>query len=323
MQFGLAPGQDSKRLPGAIQESVLAEELGYESVWFYERHFDWVHSPSPMTMLAAVATRTSRIRLGTSILLLPLYHPVKLAEDTAVVDVISGGRLILGVASGYVDKENAGFGVPPSLRVKKLEEGVTLIRRLWTQDSVTFHGQTISVDDLTIYPKPVQEPCPPVWVGGVVPSAIRRAARLGDQLILGASGTFEDLRQRSRLFREEALAQGRHLAHSGVATVRMVFVSKNSAEVRSMKEARKSVVRDLYAGWKHSDYVSPASPEDVENRAIIADPETCISRIKELEKNGVSYLICGTHLPGFPREPFVRSMELFASSVMPYVKAPA
>lgn len=122
----------------ALEEVAEADRLGFDTVWMSEHHFSGDgFLPSPLVMAAAIAARTRRIRIGTSIMVLPLHHPLRVAEDAAVVDLISGGRLILGVAAGYTEAEFAGFGIDRKQRASRLEEGVDIIRQAHTAGRVT------------------------------------------------------------------------------------------------------------------------------------------------------------------------------------------
>src|ERR671939_608785 len=132
MRFGLSPLQGGGSFEQTIQECERAEAAGFDSVWLGEHHNSPVLYPSPLLGLAAIAARTQRVRLGTGVLLLPLYHPVAVAEEGAMVDLISGGRLTLGVGVGYAEEDFAAFGVSVKQRASRLEEGVSLLHRLWT-----------------------------------------------------------------------------------------------------------------------------------------------------------------------------------------------
>ncbi len=132
-------------------------------MWLSEHHFlEDGYLPSLLPIAAAAAARTKRLLIGTSVLLLPFHNALRVAEDAAVVDIISGGRFMLGVGLGYRLEEFRTFGVPVKERVARLEEGLEVIRRAWTQERVTFHGRYYHLDGVTVTPKPVQQPHPPI-----------------------------------------------------------------------------------------------------------------------------------------------------------------
>ncbi|HEX2171072.1 MAG TPA: LLM class flavin-dependent oxidoreductase, partial [Dehalococcoidia bacterium] len=162
------------------EEAQLAESLGLDGCYFVEHHQQPGIVASPLTLAAAVAAVTERITIGTGIIVLPLYHPVHVAEDCATIDRISRGRFVLGVGLGYQAVDFGAFDVPIRQRVSLFEESVEVIRRLWTEDNVSFAGKRYRLDKVRLYPKPLQDPHPPIWLAGAAEEAVKRAARLGD-----------------------------------------------------------------------------------------------------------------------------------------------
>ncbi|HEX2056554.1 MAG TPA: LLM class flavin-dependent oxidoreductase, partial [Nitrospiraceae bacterium] len=165
LRIGLSPLQGEASFGETLRECERAEAAGFDSIWLGEHHNNRVLYPAPLVGLAAIASRTSAILLGTGVLLLPLHHPVTIAEEGAMVDVISGGRLILGVGAGYAPEEFAAFGSPLKERGSRLEESASLLQRLWTETNVSHHGRHYHVDNATVTPRPVQRPRPPIWFG--------------------------------------------------------------------------------------------------------------------------------------------------------------
>src|SRR5262245_6689831 len=166
-----------------LDQIVRAEELGYVKVWLTEHHFtEDGYNPSLLPTAAAVAARTSRIRIGTFVLLLPFQHPVRVAEDATCVDILSNGRFDLGVGQGYAAKEFQALCMPREERSARLAEGEQLIRRLWNEETVSFDGKFTRVKDLTLSPRPVQRPMP-LWIGARAEKATRRVGRMGCHLM--------------------------------------------------------------------------------------------------------------------------------------------
>src|SRR3990172_4766580 len=154
--------------------------LGYDSVWTSEQVFFYFPPFDALTPLAAVAALTSRIRLGTAVLLLPLRPAALAAKEITSVDVISGGRLTLGIGvGGEYPKEFQAVGVPVGERGARTDEAIQLLRRLWTEENVSFDGRFTKLDGVTLQPKPAQRGGPPLWVAGRPEAAVRRAGRLG------------------------------------------------------------------------------------------------------------------------------------------------
>ncbi len=202
MKFAIAPTQWDDRYEEFLEDGQLAESLGFDALLLAEHHF-WKHataSGSPLLALAGLAQRTRTLKLGTGVILLPLYHPVHVAEDAAFVDMMSAGRLILGLGQGYVQEEFDAFQVPLRQRGSRLEEGARLIERLWTEEAVDFEGRYTQVKNLTIFPRPVQKPRPPMMFGGWADKAVTRAARLGDGWMGGPSGHLEGLKECRTVF---------------------------------------------------------------------------------------------------------------------------
>ena len=236
--------EDAQALVGLASR---AEELGFDSVWVHDHVFNVGHvfdriggKPyyEPLTLLSFVAARTRRVRLGTSVLVLPYHNPIRLAKTAATLDVLSGGRLILGVGVGLVEKEIRAMGSPFAERGAFTDEAIAVMRSLWTEDEPNFEGKYHRFAGMKFSPKPLQKPSIPVVIGGVSRAAIRRAARFGDGWQpLGLSP--EALGQGIALLRTEAQARGRDastipvsIAMSlGVSTSRRYALGKDPAEI--------------------------------------------------------------------------------------------
>src|SRR6187402_1182849 len=183
MKFGIIPTEGGALFQEALEEVVLAEKLGFDSVWMEEHHSIPGHYwPSPLIVLAAFGARTERILLGTDVIVTPFYHPVRLAEDVAVIEALTGGRLILGAAIGYRPDEFALYDAEFERRGGQLEELIGLLRPLWAGESVDHDGRFYKVHG-RIEPVPTVEP--PIWIGGWGPVTIRRAAELADAWVPG------------------------------------------------------------------------------------------------------------------------------------------
>lgn len=167
--------------PALVAAARQAEALGIDAVLFGEHHgAPQQRFPALLNLLSALAASTSTIRLGTSVVLSALENPVRLAEEAAQVDVISGGRLILGLGLGYQPADFQHFGVPFAQRRSRFEEGIAVLQRAWAERPFSFSGRRYRFDGVSVYPLPVQQPHPPIWLAGWTPPGVRRAARLGD-----------------------------------------------------------------------------------------------------------------------------------------------
>jgi probable F420-dependent oxidoreductase len=246
--------EDAQALVGLASR---AEELGFDSVWVHDHVFNVGHvfdriggKPyyEPLTLLSFVAARTRRVRLGTSVLVLPYHNPIRLAKTAATLDVLSGGRLILGVGVGLIEKEIRAMGSPFAERGAFTDEAIAVMRSLWTKDEPSFDGKYYRFAGMKFSPKPLQKPSIPVVIGGVSRAAIRRAARLGDGWQpLGLSP--EALGQGIALLRTEAQACGRDVSKIpvsiamslGVSTPRRSALGKDPAEVVNNAKAYASL----------------------------------------------------------------------------------
>jgi len=164
-----------------IELAQAAERAGFESITLGQHHFMADVVSDPFSLLAAIASHTTELRLATCIYLLPLHHPLHVAEQIATLDEISGGRAVLGAGVGWSPHEYSAYGASTRERGARMEEALTVLRRVWTEEDVAHEGRFWSFPSLTLHPRPIQRPHPPLWVAGVAPKAVERAARLGDQ----------------------------------------------------------------------------------------------------------------------------------------------
>src|SRR5712664_103494 len=200
-----------------IAEAQLAEASGFDSCFFGEHHQDKDgFLPSPLIVATAVASRTRRLNVGTSVILLPLHHPVRVAEDVITLDLVSKGRVILGVGIGYQPADFRAFNVPMEHRVELFEEGVEIIRKCWSGEPFSHRGKHYTLEDVQIRPRPFQQPTPPLWIGASVPAAIRRAGALADAFVATPSTTLESAMRQVEAYKDAARKAGR--------TPRVVFM---------------------------------------------------------------------------------------------------
>lgn len=312
--------QDSTALYAAVLDQVeRAEALGWDDVWVSEHHFvEDDYAPSLLPLAAALAARTKHIRIGTSVLLLPLHDPLRVAEDAATVDVLSGGRLEFGVAGGYRREEFEGFGVPRSERARRLEEAIPLLRRLFAGETVTSAGPFYPCCEVSLHPKPVQARLP-LWIGGFSEPAARRAARLGDGYIaIGPVGPLV------ALCRDELGRQGRSFETFQVAAGLPWLLVARDPE-RRWREAREHFLyqMNLYAAWFAEAGMQVAntarSDEDLQAQGVlVVTPEQAAERIRRyVQENAVTRFYGWTVPPGLPPGWSDEHVELMAREVIP------
>jgi len=319
-----------------IEQAVLAEELGYDHIWTTEHHFaDDAWSPSLLPILSAMAMKTSRIRLGTYIIVLPLHNPVRVAEDAATVDILSNGRLDLGVGQGYWLSEFASFGIPRKERAARLEEGTEIIRRCFTQDSFSFEGKHYNLREVILAPKPVQKPHAPIGIAAMAEKSVARAARLGYHL--GGSGGV-DLQQ---MYDAGLQQHGRNTDDYHIAQLRAVYVAESREQAWDDVEAHLYYMMSSYdrrfkeaddLPWSDSVMSTPTVPPVGELRhvkdlsffqapLIVGTPDDAIQEIKRYSaETRVTHLVMWMQMAGLDPKKSQRSMELFAKEVMPHFR---
>ena len=327
MRFGFIPSEGGHLFEQSLREVCYAEELGFESVWLEEHHGVKNHYwPSPMTCLAGYATRTSKLLLGTDVIVLPFYHPVRAAEDAAMLDVISGGRFVFGVAIGYRPEEFALYDVPLKNRGARYAEAIGLIKQLWTEDDVTFAGRYFRVEHAKIEPKPIAEPHIPLWLGGWGELSLKRAAELGDAWVPGPTARLQKLLDAQAIYHQHLSDLGKDPRSFPRPLTREVIVAETAEQARELAEKHLLVnYRDEYGGgWSHpligaEDSAPVGQLEELgRDRFIIGDPDDCIAKINRFQGTfGVDHLICRLYFPGMAHQHIMRELELLAKEVIP------
>ena len=322
LKVGFIPIEGGHYYPEALEEVIRAEELGFDSVWMEEHHSVTNHYwPSPLPVLAGFATRTSRLVLGTDIIVAAFHHPVRLAEDVAMLDVISNGRLVLGIAIGYKPDEFALYGVELEKRGARFEEQLAIMKGLWTQERIQFKGTYYTLEG-RLEPKPVQKPHPPLWIGGWGDITLRRAATLADNWIPGPTADLARLLAGKKQFLERRRAAGL-AAPTEWPLTRDVIIADSDQRARELAEQHIMVAyrREYAGGWRHP-FIDASVATDLdklmEDRFIIGGPEQCVRRLRRfVEQYGMTHLICRMFFPGMPHAHIMRGLELLAREVLP------
>ena len=323
LQVGFIPIEGGHFYRDALEEVVRAEDLGFDSVWMEEHHSVTDHYwPSPLPVLAGFATRTTRMRLGTDILVAPFYHPVRLAEDAAMLDVMSGGRFVLGIAIGYKPDEFALYGAALEKRGARFEEQLAVMKALWTEDRVAFHGTYYTVDG-RLEPRPVTRPHPPVWIGGWGDITLRRAATLADNWVPGPTADLARLLAGKQQFLANRRAAGRTEAVTEWPLTRDVIIADTDREARELAEKHIMIsYRKEYAGgWRHP-FIDASIATDLDalmkNRFLIGGPDQVVRALRPfVTEYGMTHLICRVFFPGMPHRHIMRELELIAKEVRP------
>jgi probable F420-dependent oxidoreductase len=323
LQVGFIPIEGGHYYRDALEEVVRAEDLGFDSVWMEEHHSVTDHYwPSPLPVLAGFATRTTRMRLGTDILVAPFYHPVRLAEDAVMLDVMSGGRFVLGIAIGYKPDEFALYGAALEKRGARFEEQLAIMQALWTGERVDFRGTYYTVEG-RLEPKAVTRPHPPVWIGGWGDITLRRAATLADNWVPGPTADLARLLAGKQQFLANRRAAGRTEPVTEWPLTRDVIIAETDREARELAEKHIMIsYRKEYAGgWRHP-FIDASIATDLDalmkDRFLIGGPDQVIRALKPfVAEYGVTHLICRVFFPGMPHRHIMRELELIAKEVRP------
>ena len=270
------------RSPDAIDIAAVrhvaqrADALGFRDLWVTENTLDHVFCFDSVVALTYAAAVTTTIRLGVSVMVLPLHHPIHVAHQVATLDYLSNGRAILGAGLGR-DHHYTQFQVPLERRVRRFRESVELIKALWTESKVSYHGSIFQLDDATMSPKPVQKPHPPIWFGGAHPDALRRAATIADGW-MGSGGSSLAAFSRSVSILKAELERARRDPATFPISKR-VFLSVHE---------RSEVARAELHRWFSTVY---KNPEGADASGIHGTPEQLRARIEELVATGANHLL--------------------------------
>lgn len=311
-----------------FEQIELAERWGLELCWFTEHHFlEDGYLPNFVPVAGAAAARTTTMRFSTDICLLPFRHPVRLAEDLAILDNISDGRMELGVGMGYAMGEFNGFGIPRSRRVSLTEECLEVLRLAWSGERFSFAGKRYDFEDLRVTPDPVQPGGPPLWMGATSLASARRAARF-DTNLLPQGARHEVLDP----WAEELRATGRDPGTYRVGIIRGVFVTDDPerewAPIAEAERYRRNVYGQLLKAA--NDQVMGGRPAKGERPNIplsplawtVGDVEHCVGELTEfMREHQVTDLVTWGGPPGLAPSVMNASLERFATEVVPQLRA--
>jgi alkanesulfonate monooxygenase SsuD/methylene tetrahydromethanopterin reductase-like flavin-dependent oxidoreductase (luciferase family) len=340
--FQKPPGwSDQDVFDAELAQITTAEELGFDGVWLAEHHFQWYGIATDLMVLAGwVAARTSRIRIGTAIVTLPFHNPVRLAEQAATVDLISGGRLDFGVGRGYQAAEYAGFGVSMDESKERFAECVEVLLKAWTEETFSFDGRFTKVEDVTVLPKPVQKPHPPVYVASwMTPETVRYAAEHGFPIMAPAGLASDQIKTNYQLYRDTLASLGKSAAGLDLPALVHIYVDDNDRRAwevgteHSMRYGASLVTLGSpvqkggglsreYEAYREFGEAGRVVKENRQELMLFGNPDTVAKRIEWMRNElGVNYIMCWMNMGGLPQAKVLRSMELFAEEVMPRFRA--
>lgn len=327
-----------------VRLAVQADRLGLDSFWLGEHHFSR-HGilADTMVMASHIAARTERIRIGTAVIVLPLHHPVRVAEQVAIVDHLSGGRIDLGVGIGYQQREFAGLGVDIDEARARFIESLDVLVRAWTEEPLVYEGDHVRIaeeDAISVYPKPLQQPHPPIYQAvSTTPASIDLAASRGLPVIVG--GPTDVLGRAPEViahWRERMLAHGRDPGGHDLPCLQNVFVAESdeaaraalervdaSWSLRVLRQVGSPIGRDgkVPEGYEHwvqrwqQSQLAGGEAARTDVPQLFGSPDTVAGQVQALHDQGVEHIFGRFTIPGVPFEQVRRSLELFATEVVP------
>lgn len=327
MKFGIFSVVDHypnelERTTGQLFEELLeqveaADQLGFDSFWIAEHHFhEYGNIPRPALWMAAAAQRTTQIKLGASVVVLPFDHPLRTAEDFAMVDILSKGRLTLGVGSGYLKHEFEGFGVSGAEKRTRFDESLEILRRAWTGERFSFDGEFYQVKDVKLNVVPIQQPHPPMHVAILSNAAAHFVGLKGYPIMMipyATTEAFTELSDTVSAFRKSFMGAGGTMENAVVPFGLHAFCAEDTATART--QAREAM--DRYVRTRL--YAKQRSFETLIQKDLVAfgSPEEIIRVAKRYEAAGLTHFLAIMNFGGMPHKQVLRSMELMAKEVLP------
>lgn len=339
-----SPEEDRQRIQDQIDQVCLAEQLGFHDVWLTEHYFTGESVYNDAILFAgALAMKTERIRIGFAVVQMPFHHPVRLATQLALLDNLTGGRIDVGIGKGtvYNEYEFVGYGLRSDDSRERMEEGLDLLQRAWTEAPLTFNGRFHQVEVPEIRPRPVQQPHPPLWRSVISPGSFVECGRLGIP-VLTARLPVDKIAERWAMY-DQGLAEGGHdeatrqRLRQQNALWRNVYVAESDAQAEDelsefLREMRHHMMH-VRGALNPPDFTPDPSvinvwtdagagdevavPYVLETGSIYGSPKTVREKVAELRDAGVQHLLCQTAFGDMSQEHTLRSMRLFGEEVMP------
>lgn len=325
MKFGIFPIEGGDTWKDVVEQCRVAEEVGFESCWVNDHQATegdnyW---PSPLTRLTSIATGTESLELVTSVLILPLYHPLHVAQRAAMLDNISDGRLTLGVGLGYVEKEFNAFGVPMDERAGRLIEGIQFIDKFLTsEEPITHECPFFTVEEWQPLPRTIQEPRPPLWIGGWGDRQLSRSVNYSDAWVPGVVADLKAVEVRKEKQHEMVAESDQQWDAMDHPLMRECVIAETESEVMERKEYLHTTYRDEYGGEFSHPLLNADSVTDfqelADDRFIYGTPEQIVAQIESIqERFPLNQLTLRFHHSGMPNDLVKDQIQLFGDEVIP------
>jgi alkanesulfonate monooxygenase SsuD/methylene tetrahydromethanopterin reductase-like flavin-dependent oxidoreductase (luciferase family) len=315
----------------AVEIAQAADEMEFESIWCAEHHFStYGYLSRPLMFSVHLANQTKKIRVGSMVVVLPLHHPLIVAEEIATADLLSGGRLDVGLGRGYQTYEFERFGQDLKESGDRFNEGVDVMLKAFEGKPFSYEGKYYNFEETSVYPQPVQQPRPPIWVVGQSKFSIEATLKRGFNLVSGGFGVPIEMLREFRQHLDEIVAQQVSPPPFRISTQRPVYVTHDESELPAIIEHARwnmRVTLSLRQGLQRVENGlavatpfenEPSDDELLESYFVMGTPETCIERINALrDAMGIDHFNASFWFGDLKQEQVLRSMKLFHDEVMP------
>jgi alkanesulfonate monooxygenase SsuD/methylene tetrahydromethanopterin reductase-like flavin-dependent oxidoreductase (luciferase family) len=323
MKFGIQPTEGGDFFRESLEEVIWAEEYGFDSVWLSEHHGVSEHYwATPLLALAGYAARTSKIAIASNVIVLPFYNPIRVAEESAFLDSMSGGRFILGVGMGYREDEFRAYGVDFKSKGARYEEGLQVLRAAFDTGRVDLNGRFHQIDGFVLEPRPKRRI--PIWAGGWGAENVRRAAQYADVWLPGPVGDLPKVVDCQRQFEARRRELGLPIPDERPITRELVIAATDAQAREAAERYLLRNYKDEYAGgWNHPLFADgKVNPRDVgqvgANRFIIGSPDAVIRQVQaHVDALATNHVIFRVFAPGTPHDFIMRGIELLGKEVLP------
>lgn len=314
-----------------VELGQAAEALGFKNVWLGEHHFStYGYLSRPAQLATYIAAKTTKIRVGTAVIVVPLHHPLLVAEEVATLDLLSNGRADIGFGRGYQHYEFARFGLELDAARARWDESIDIIMKAFEGKPFTYEGKHYRLPETSVFPLPTQKPHPPIWVVAQSPYAIEATVRRGFNVLTGGYGMPVEMLGEFGNIMKKAIDQVQPKTKPCIGVQRAVYVTKNEADAREAAEQARwnmRVTLSLRNGYEQVVNGAavpvpvpnePSIDELLERHLVIGTPETVIRQIKRIQELvGITHFNCAFWIGDLSQQRVLNSMELFSKEVMP------
>jgi luciferase family oxidoreductase group 1 len=321
----------------AIEHAQAAEALGFRNIWLAEHHFStYGYLARPVQLATYIAAKTTTLRVGTAVIVVPLHHPLIIAEEIATLDILAGGRVDIGLGRGYQQYEFERLGLELDTARARWEESVDVILKALQGEPFSYDGKLFKIPETTVFPQPLQKPHPPIWVTAQSTESVTATVRRGFNLLTGGYGVPIERLAEFRKHFDALVAEHQPQRTPEVAVQKAVYVTDNAADARAAaEEARWNMrvtlsLRNKYERVERGHAIPVPMPDEpdtddlLDRFLVIGTPDTVIRQIRRIEDQvGISHFNCSFWFGDMDQTRVLKSMQLFASEVMPAFSAVA